>query len=386
MPPTVLFVGARLFVDVAGYAGDAGIRKILTESNPTAPYQELADEVHIVPRGMEHPTRIALERNVDGVVPLIGVDDPLPGVARMKEELERHGIPVAASPPEGTRTGVDKIEAKRAFEDLGIPTPEWEIVDSGRPEMDPPIVVKDPRSQAGHGVSVFTERKPAVHGRRLVERFVDGAEISMEVLSWRGKVVSLVPAFKGSTREDRHPIRRMRMAPAPLNEDVERAIRKDAERLVKKLGLEGNVDFDIVVNGDEYWFLEFNPRPSGTRYLTSGATGIWPLREMTDMVLGDWKPPDPEPKWFAIECPVWRPRTVAPLERLFDGGIHHVFYRYHGVTDLAGRVTVRGEGPEDAMRTLLTALKAAGADIDRVKREYDLRTEEITRYLGERAG
>ena len=42
---------------------------------------------------------IAIKEDVDGVVPLIGIDGPLVEVAIMKEKLEKdYGIPVVASP------------------------------------------------------------------------------------------------------------------------------------------------------------------------------------------------------------------------------------------------------------------------------------------------
>ncbi len=377
----VLFVGARLFRDVAEYAGSTGVYRILTESNPESWDWELADEVHFVPRGMEHPARIALEREVDGVVPLIGVDDPLLEVAEMKERLESEGIPVAASGLEGTRTGVDKIRAKRAFEELNIPTPEWEVVEDERPRLRPPLVVKDPRSQAGINVNVYERSVPRVHGRRLVEEFVEGAEVSIEVLSWDGEVVPLVPVFKGSTLDEDHPIERMRLAPAPLDGSVERGIKRCAVRLVKRLGLEGTVDFDVVVREDEFWFLEFNPRPSGTRYMTSGCSGVWPLRELVDMVVGRWRPPRVRKVWHAIECPVWNASRREPLRERFDGGAYHVFYEYRGRMDVAGRITVRGESFKEAFERLRSAFRAAGANVRLAEKEFELRIREAGKFL-----
>ena len=86
----ILFIGARLFNEVAGYAQSRGIETILSESSPESPNLKLADEYHIVPRGMDRPIELALSKDVDAVVPIIGIDIPLPEVARMKEKLEKH--------------------------------------------------------------------------------------------------------------------------------------------------------------------------------------------------------------------------------------------------------------------------------------------------------
>ena len=59
----LLFIGARLFDDVAVYTKKMGITTVLTESNPQAQNLDLADSYHLVPRGMEHPKDIALKEN-----------------------------------------------------------------------------------------------------------------------------------------------------------------------------------------------------------------------------------------------------------------------------------------------------------------------------------
>ena len=84
----ILFIGARLFEDVAPYTKNLAINSILTESNPESPNLKLADSYHIVSRGMDEPMQIAINEEVDGVVPLIGIDEPLVEIAIMKERLE----------------------------------------------------------------------------------------------------------------------------------------------------------------------------------------------------------------------------------------------------------------------------------------------------------
>lgn len=112
----LLFIGARLFDDVALYTKDNGITTVLTESNPKSANLNLADSHYIVPRGMEHPKEIALQEDVDGVIPLIGIDSPLFEVALLKEELERdYGLPVVASPPEAVTISGTKLKPRSSW-------------------------------------------------------------------------------------------------------------------------------------------------------------------------------------------------------------------------------------------------------------------------------
>jgi len=106
----ILFIGARLFDDVAFYASKKGITTILTESNYSAPNIKLADIFHHVSRGMNEPIEIALKEDVDAVVPLIGVDRPLVEIGKMKEYLEKnHDLPVVASPVNAANIAVNKL-------------------------------------------------------------------------------------------------------------------------------------------------------------------------------------------------------------------------------------------------------------------------------------
>ena len=60
----ILFIGSRLFDDVAWYTKQLGIETIITESNENAVNLDLADKHYIVPRGMEEPLNIAIKEDV----------------------------------------------------------------------------------------------------------------------------------------------------------------------------------------------------------------------------------------------------------------------------------------------------------------------------------
>ena len=122
----ILFIGARLFDDIALYTKNEGITSVLTESNPDSPNLKLSDTQYIVPRGMDAPKEIAIKEDVDAVLPLIGIDKPLIEVSMLKEELENdYGIPVVASPLGSVITAMDKLKTKEFFAKNGINTPAF---------------------------------------------------------------------------------------------------------------------------------------------------------------------------------------------------------------------------------------------------------------------
>ena len=109
----VLFIGSRLYDDVAYHVDKLGVESIITESNEEAPNLDLPTKYYIVPRGMDKPMEIAIEEEVDAIVPLLGIDPPLMSVAIMKEEIEKeHHIPVISSNVNAVSIASDKIKTK----------------------------------------------------------------------------------------------------------------------------------------------------------------------------------------------------------------------------------------------------------------------------------
>ena len=194
----ILFIGARLFDDVALYTRKNSIKSIITESNPQSSNLKLADSHYIVSRGMNEPMKIAIQENVDGVVPLIGIDGPLVEVAIMKEKLEEdYGIPVVSSPVSAANTCVDKYKTKEFFVENKIKTPEFvKITKNGYKQIlnvHEAIVLKHVTGQGGSGIKIIQSTgniKEYLHEfeNGIAEKFIKGFEVSIEVLRWKGKL------------------------------------------------------------------------------------------------------------------------------------------------------------------------------------------------------
>ena len=278
----ILFIGARLFDDVALYTKKNAIQTVITESNSESSNLKLADKFYTVARGMEEPMKIAIQEEVDGVVPLIGVDGPLVDVAKMKETLEKdHGIPVACSGVKAAKICSDKIKTKQFFVDNAIDTPDYYNVSKVDHEQllneklsRSPVVLKQASGQGGSGVKIVSnpvdiENYFDVFDETIVETFLEGPEISIEVLRWNGKTVPLVPVYKGETTLDGlHPLKKVKNAPLNI-EGIDNIINNDkirklAAKIANTLNIEGTADIDLIFErktGKNY-VIEINASPS----------------------------------------------------------------------------------------------------------------------------
>ena len=368
----ILFIGARLFDDVALYTAKNSITSILTESNHQSPNLDLANSHYLVSRGMKEPMRIAIEEDVDGVVPLIGIDGPLVEVAEMKEKLEEnHGIPVAASGISAATICGNKQKTKEFFVKNRIKTPDFFKITHNNnkisPTIDPnqlPLVLKQSQGQGGSGIKIATtpldiEEYFEKFDSAFAEQFIKGFEVSIEILRWNGESVPLVPVCKGETTiEGTHPLKKIKKAPLNID-NVEniinnQKIREIAVKIAETLNLEGCADIDMIFDPEtgQNNVIEINTRPSGTRYITAAATGVNILQELINMASGQWNAQmlkNNIKDYSAIEIPVGSyPSNKNNYKyREFSEANHWII---HGPKNYE-RITIRGNTNKEVIKT-----------------------------------
>jgi D-alanine-D-alanine ligase len=114
----------------------------------------------------------------------------------VQRELDARGLPYSGSGAAASRVAMDKVAAKRAFEEAGIPTPPYTVVDAVNlaafgTSFGTPAVVKPIGS--GSSVDTTIARTPEAlgaavsnlvdgYGQALVERYIDGPELTVGVL------------------------------------------------------------------------------------------------------------------------------------------------------------------------------------------------------------
>lgn len=353
----ILFIGSRLYDDVDYFVKQKGIESILTESNEEAINLDLPDQVFIVPRGMDGPKQVALTQNVDAVVPLIGIDPPLIQVAQMKEELEKeYGIPVIAANVRAVELTSNKIRTKEFYTEIGIETPDYQILNSPKDlTLDFPVVLKQGEGQGGKDIKVarniddvneyFEEFNQA-----LCERFIEGSEISIEVIGFNGEYVALPPIYKGETTlEGTHPLNKVKLGPCLIDGLDNNLIQRKAYKVAKNLGSDGIFEMDFMYSPEDnkLYSIEVNTRPNGTRYLTTATCGVNSLCELINMACGDFSLKNVFDKleyYYSTEIPIGNYGGPSPNEpvKSFDNNNFVV----HGPEGYQ-RITIRANSKKE---------------------------------------
>ena len=323
----LLFIGSRLYDDLDWYVRSKGIESVLTESNEDAINLDLPDQVFIVPRGMDGPKQVALMQNVDAIVPLIGIDPPLIDVAHMKEEIEsEYNIPVIASDVRAVELTSNKIRTKSFYEEIGVATPQYQILNNPNElKMDFPVVLKQGEGQGGKDIKVAHSIDDVVEyfeefDQALCEKFVEGSEISIEVLGYGGEYVALPPIYKGETTlEGTHPLNKVKTGPCMVEGLDNNLVQHTAYKIAKNLDSDGIFEMDFMFSKQtrQLYAIEVNTRPNGTRYLTTATCGINSLCELVNMAIGEFslsKIYDKMEYHYSTEIPIGNYEGPSPNE------------------------------------------------------------------------
>ena len=197
--------------------------------------------------------------------------------------LELRGIPYTGDGAEESALAFDKIRSKRKFRELGVTTPEWEVIQAGqRPTLPLPLVIKPPRQGSTVGVVIVkTERElesaqaeAAKYDRELlVEKYISGRELTIGVLGEQVlPVLEIIPKGGFYDFNTKYPFLNPQagasaehVCPAKIDPQKTREIQEMSMRGFRSLGLEvyGRVDVVFAETGEPF-VLEVNTIPGMT--------------------------------------------------------------------------------------------------------------------------
>jgi len=198
--------------------------------------------------------------------------------------LEVAGIPYTGSGVLGCALSMDKIRSKWIWRSLGLPTPDFVVLEPGE-AFDPaaivnamglPLIVKPSREGSSIGVSKVeqvAELQPAIELARqhdtqiFVERWITGDEYTLSIVD--GVTLPMIKletphqfydyAAKYSVDTTRY------LCPCGLSTEVEQATAAIGLRALAALGASGwgRVDFMLDARGQP-WLIELNSVPGMT--------------------------------------------------------------------------------------------------------------------------
>ena len=196
---------------------------------------------------------------------------------QVQDILTARGIPYTGANAEVSRIAFDKEKTKEKFRAAGVPTPEGQLVGSvGEVTLSLPLFVKPNEQGSSVGTHPATTREELAAAladalkfgpRALVERFILGRELTVGVLGDEAlPIVEIRPLDGFYDYTNKYTKGRTEyFCPAPLPEEVTRAIRQHALAAHRSLGrtVYSRIDFLLEKDMNAYC-LEVNTLPGMT--------------------------------------------------------------------------------------------------------------------------
>jgi len=277
-------VGGRLQGTEAVYLGiKAGFEVVLVDRAPATPASGLATESHVFDVTADVKRARVVLGACDVILPAC---EDLKTLRWLSEVVPSWGVPLAFHLP-SYELSCSKLRSDRLFAELDVPRPlPW-------PECGFPAVVKPSGSSGSEGVSVvWTESDLEAARERLetaghevvVQQYVDGPSLSLEVIGTPDGALPLVPTLLEFDHV--YDCKRV-VAPVTAAGGSLEAMSAAGVRLAERMGLVGLMDVEVMLDGDVPRLIEIDARlPSQTPTAVLHSTGLNVVALVADIARG----------------------------------------------------------------------------------------------------
>jgi acetyl/propionyl-CoA carboxylase alpha subunit len=292
------------------------------------------------------------------------------------------GLTWVGPPAEVLRATGDKLEARRAAAEAGVP-----VLPAGSPEeIGFPLLVKAAAGGGGRGMRLVRSREELDEaaaaaereaeaafgdGRVFYERFLERPRhVEIQLLAdTHGNVVHL--GERECSIQRRHQ-KVLEESPSPaVGPELRDALGHAAISFARSVGYVGAGTAEFVLEGEDFWFLELNARIQVEHPVTELVTGIDLVAEQLRIAAGGVLDPEPgNPAGHAVEARLYAedPRTFLPqagrVDRLqlpdavrVDAGVEEGDEVPVAYDPMIAKLIAHGETRDDAFELLASALR-----------------------------
>ncbi|MBL8749324.1 MAG: pyruvate carboxylase [Planctomycetes bacterium] len=323
---------------------ELGIRTVavFSEEDATNQHRYKADESYLIGKGKGPVAAYLGGDEIIAIAKKAKVDAIHPGYGFLSENhafaaaVRAAGIAFIGPRAQVIQGLGDKVEARKAAEALGIPcVPGIELPTDEAPafaaaetffRQHGTTIVKAAHGGGGRGMRVIEDLRDmapllrqarsesmAAFGSPVVflEKFLQRVRhIEVQVLGdLAGNVVHLHE--RDCSVQRRHQ-KVVEIAPAPnLSDKVRKGLFEDSLRLAKKGGYHNAGTFEFLVDGEQHYFIEVNPRLQVEHTVTEQITGIDLVQtqirieqgfDLASPEIGIFSQSSVQPRGFAIQC------------------------------------------------------------------------------------
>ena len=304
-----------------------GYETIIINNNPETVSTDfdIADKLYFEPLTPEDVESIVDEEKPDGAVVQFGGQTAI----KLTEALMKMGVPILGTAAEDVDAAEDRERFDEILEKCGIPRPAGHTVFTAEEakraarQLGYPVLVRPSYVLGGQGMQIAINDEDidefigiinqiAQEHPILVDKYIMGKEIEVDAIC-DGKDILIPGIMQHIERTGIHSGDSISVYPAQdLTEKNVATIVDYTEKLAQALHVKGMINIQFIVDGDDVYIIEVNPRSSRTVPYISKVTGIPIVPLATQIICGrtirelGYKPGlQPKADYIAIKMPVF---------------------------------------------------------------------------------
>ena len=408
-----IIIGQACEFDYSGTQACKALRKlgyeiVLVNSNPatimTDP--ETADVTYIEPLNVERLEQIIAKERPDALLPNLGGQSGLNLCSELHQAgvLDKYNVKVIGVQVDAIERGEDRVEFKKAMDELGIEMARSEVaysVEQGleiAERLGYPVVLRPAYTMggAGGGLVYNKEELRTVISRGLQASLVGQVLVEESILGWEELELEVVRDADGNMItvcfiENIDPLgvhTGDSFCSAPMltiSEEVQKRLQEQAYKIVESVQVIGgtNVQFAHDPVSDRIIVIEINPRTSRSSALASKATGF-PIALVSAMLAAGLTLKDiPCGKYGTLD------KYVPDGDYIVIKFARWAFEKFKGVEDklgtqmrAVGEVMSIGKTYKEAFQKAIRSLETGRYGLGHAKNFDSLSKEQLLSMLG----
>ncbi|MBO1511634.1 carbamoyl phosphate synthase large subunit [Metabacillus bambusae] len=309
-----------------------GYEAIMINNNPETVSTdfETADRLYFEPITLEHVLNIVESEKIDSVIVQYGGQTAI----NLAEQLEAAGVTLLGTDTDTLDWLEDRDKFYQLLDELSIPHAVGLTANNadeavkGANEIGYPVLLRPSYVIGGKGMVVVHNEETLTQLLSesvnmiypvLIDQFVQGLEGEIDLIS-DGKEAFIPTHIEHVEPAGVHSGDSLAILPSQsLTENNKQVIAEYANALVKKLNYRGIMNIQFLVNGNQIYILEVNPRASRTAPIISKVTGIPIIKHATYLLCGKAlseltiKPAEIN-DWVAVKYPVFSSHALHDVD------------------------------------------------------------------------
>ena len=304
-----------------------GYETVIINNNPETVSTDfdIADKLYFEPLTPEDVESIVDIEKPDGAVVQFGGQTAI----KLTEALMKMGVPILGTAAEDVDAAEDRERFDEILEQCGIPRPKGQTVFTAEEakkaanELGYPVLVRPSYVLGGQGmqIAICDEdidefigiiNQIAQEHPILVDKYIMGKEIEVDAIC-DGTDILIPGIMEHIERTGIHSGDSISVYPAQsITEGNKKTMVEYTEKLARALHVKGMINIQFIVDGEDVYIIEVNPRSSRTVPYISKVTGIPIVPLATQIICGHtirelgYTPGlQKEADYFAIKMPVF---------------------------------------------------------------------------------